>query len=135
MNEMTVSRVAKMSSREGKSAFAAMARFKTFAISYAVSYAVIYPIVQQMNWPLFTFHPASSRVDLLWAAARSGEGPAMYWYGWTASAMLGGTAIGLVSMILPERMIRRIPLLLLWLLPALAFLPLVHSLMPYWTKG
>jgi hypothetical protein len=135
MNDMTVSRVAKMSSRGGAPAFAATVRFKTFAISYAVSYAVIYPIAQQMNWPLFTFHPAICRVDFLWAAARGGEGPAMYWYGWTASAMLGGFATGLVSMILPESMIRRIPHLLLWLLPTLAFLPLVQSLMPYWTKG
>lgn len=134
MNDLAASRIAKMNSGAGAPAFAGTVMFETFAISYAVTYAVIYPIAQQMNWPLFTFHPATGRFDFLWAAARSGEGSAMHWYGWTASAMLGSTAIGLVSMILPESIIRRIPLLLLWLLPTLAFLPLVHSLMPYWTK-
>jgi hypothetical protein len=119
----------------GRSAVLSSARLKAFAVVYGVSFAVIYLLAEQMNWPLFTFHPATNRVDFWWAPGRSGEGPAMYWYGWTALALLGGCALGLLATLLPERVVKRIPLLLLWLLPTLAFIPLIYSLMPFWTKG
>jgi hypothetical protein len=35
---------------------------------------------------------------------------------------------------LPESVVKRIPLALVWLLPILALIPLAYSLMPFWTK-
>jgi hypothetical protein len=94
----------------------------------------MYILCEWFNLPLFTYHPGTNRVDFWWAAARSGEGPAMYWYGWTALSLLVGLVVGLLATLLPESVTRKIPLSLIWLLPVLAFIPLVYSLMPFWTK-
>ena len=58
----------------------------------------------------------------------------MYWYGWTVLTLLVGTVLGLIGTLLPESVIKRIPLALVWLLPILALIPLAYSLMPFWTK-
>src|ERR1700687_4294718 len=115
--------------------WASATKVKRFAIVFGVTFLVLYLVAEQMNWPLFTFHPATNRVDFWWSAGRSGEGPAMYWYGWTVLSLIGGFALGMLGTMLPERAVRKIPLFLLWLLPTLAFIPLAYSLMPFWTKG
>jgi hypothetical protein len=101
---------------------------------FGISVPVMYILCEWFNLPLFTYHPGTNRVDFWWAAARSGEGPAMYWYGWTALSVLVGTVLGLLGTMLPESVSRKIPLALIWLLPVLAFIPLAYSLMPFWTK-
>ena len=58
----------------------------------------------------------------------------MYWYGWTVLTLLVGTVLGLIGTLLPESVVKRIPLALVWLLPILALIPLAYSLMPFWTK-
>ena len=55
---------------------------------FAIATPVIYTICEMRNWPLFTYHPGTNRVDLFWAAAVKDEGPAMYWYGWTATTLI-----------------------------------------------
>jgi hypothetical protein len=63
---------------------------------------------------------------------RPGEGPNMLWYGWTLTALVVLTVLGVVAMMLPERVTRRIPLTMVWLLPVLAIPYIVYSLMPWW---
>ena len=116
------------------SSLARAARFRTFAVVFGVAVPVAYFLCEWFNLPLFTFHPATNRIEFWWAPARSGEGPTMYWYGWTVLSLLVGTAVGLVATLLPESATRKIPLSLIWLLPILAFIPLAYSLMPFWTK-
>ena len=72
------------------------------------------------NWPLFTFHPATNRFAWGLEAARSGEGPACTWYGWTAMELIVGGVAGFLATLLPESATKRIPLILVWLLPILA---------------
>lgn len=120
--------------RPATSSLAASAKFKTFAVAFGIAVPVMYILCEWFNLPLFTFHPGTNRVDFWWAAARSGEGPAMYWYGWSALTLLVGLVVGLLATLLPESVTRKIPLSLIWLLPVLAFIPLVYSLMPFWTK-
>jgi hypothetical protein len=120
--------------RPATSSLAASAKFKTFGVAFGISVPVMYILCEWFNLPLFTYHPGTNRVDFWWAAARSGEGPAMYWYGWTALSLLVGLVVGLLATLLPESVTRKIPLSLIWLLPVLAFIPLVYSLMPFWTK-
>ncbi len=110
-------------------------KFRTFAIVFALSAPVLYVLCDIFGLPLFTYHPATNRVDLGWAPGRSGEGPAMYWYGWTATTLLGGAVLGALATLLPEGAIKKIPLALIWLLPILAFVPLFISLRPFWEKG
>ena len=114
------------------SSLAASARFRTFAITFAIVGPVIYMICLQMNWPLFTYHPATNRIVLGWEAARSGEGPNMTWYGWTAMALIVGGVLSYLATFLPERITKRIPLILVWLLPILAIPYLIYDLRQWW---
>jgi hypothetical protein len=74
--------------------------FKTFAIVFGFSTAALYVLCDMMNWPLFTYHPATNQVDLFYAPPRRGEGPAMYWYGWTATSLLGAAVLGVLATLL-----------------------------------
>jgi hypothetical protein len=120
-------------SRTAASALAASVKFKTFVTSFSISGTVIYCVVQYFNWPLFTFHPATDRIVWGYEAARSGEGPNMLWYGWSVTTILLAAAIGIIAMMLPERITGKIPLSLVWIFPILAIPYIVYSLMPWWT--
>ncbi|MEA2954943.1 MAG: hypothetical protein QOJ58_440 [Alphaproteobacteria bacterium] len=120
--------------RAATSSLAASTRFRTFAVVFGISVPVLYFLCEWFNLPLFTFHPATNRVEFWWAPARSGEGPTMYWYGWTVLSLLVGSVFGLLATLLPESVTKKIPLFLIWLLPVLALIPLAYSLMPFWTK-
>jgi len=101
----------------------------------AMSFPVLYVICDIFNLPLFTYHPGTNRVDLFWAAARSGEGPAMYWYGWTATCLVASPVLGLIGSLLPESFVQnKLVKILVWALYVIAVPFLVWSLMPFWTK-
>jgi hypothetical protein len=108
--------------------------FKTFAIVFGFGTAALYVACDMLNWPLFTYHPATNRVDLFYAPPRQGEGPVMYWYGWTATSLLGAAVLGVLATFLPEHVTRKIPLALVWIVPLLAIPLLFYSLMPFWTR-
>ena len=116
------------------SSLAASTKFRTFAVAFGIAVPVMYFLCEWFNLPLFTYHPATNRVEFWWTPARSGEGPTMYWYGWTVLSLLVGSAVGLLATMLPDNVARRIPLALVWVLPILALIPLAYSLMPFWTK-
>jgi hypothetical protein len=116
------------------SSLAASAKFKAFAVVFGISVPIVYVACELFNVPAFTYHPATNRIGFGWEPGRSGEGPAMYWYGWTVLTLLVGFALGALGALLPESVVKRIPLALLWVLPVLAFIPLAYSLMPFWTK-
>lgn len=107
-------------------------RFRTFALVFGIAVAVLYVICDLAALPMFTYHPGTGRLDPGFAPARRDEGPAMYWYGWIATSVLGGSAIGLFAAMLPERIGAKIPLTLAWVVP-IALLPfLIYSLKFYW---
>ena len=114
------------------SSLASSTKFRTFAITFAVVGSLTYLVCLFFNWPLFTFHPATNRIVLGWEAARSGEGPNMTWYGWTAMALLVGSVVGFLATLLPESTTRKIPLTLVWLIPILAVPYLAWDLRQWW---
>ena len=107
--------------------------FGTFAIVFAIAAPVIYVASELANLPLFTYHPGTGRIDFGWAAPRANEGPAMYWYGWIATMLIGSALLGAVMARFPN-LGQRIPLFLVWLLPLLALPILAYVLMPFWTR-
>ena len=115
------------------SSLAASTKFKTFATIFSITGPVVYCAVQYFNYPLFTFHPATDRIVWGYEAARSGEGPNMLWYGWSATTILIAAALAIIAMMLPERVTRKIPLSLVWIFPVLAVPYVIYSLMPWWT--
>ena len=79
---------------------ATSAAFRAFATVFAIATPVIYVICEMRNWPLFTYHPGTNRIDFGWAPAVRDEGPAMYWYGWTATTLIGAAVLGLIAAML-----------------------------------
>lgn len=108
--------------------------FGTFAVIFAITTPIIYVMSELGGLPLFTYHPGTNRVDFGWAAARPNEGPAMYWYGWIATMLIGSTVAGLFATLLPRSVSEKIPLSLIWIMPLLALPVLAYVLMPFWTR-
>ncbi len=115
------------------SSLAASSKFKAFATVFSITGPVVYCVIQYFNYPLFTFHPATDRIVWGYEAARSGEGPNMLWYGWSATTILIAAALGIIAMLLPERITNKIPLSLVWIFPVLSIPYVIYSLMPWWT--
>src|SRR5688572_11971052 len=92
--------------KPASSSLAASAKFGTFAIVFSITAPIVYVACELLGLPLFTYHPATNRVDFGWATGRSGEGPAMYWYGWDATMLIACTVLGLLATLLPERVIK-----------------------------
>jgi hypothetical protein len=86
-------------------------KFARFAFTFGISFAILYTLFEQMNWPLFTYHPAVGKIDFWMQRPRSGEGPPMYWYGWLALSFSSAAVIGGIATLLPSK----------WLLRATAF--------------
>jgi hypothetical protein len=120
-------------SRAAPSALAASSKFKTFATTFSITGPVVYCVIQYFNWPLITYHPATGRLVWGYEAARPGEGPNLLWYGWTMTTILIAAALGIIAMMLPERISKKIPLALVWIFPILAIPYVIYSLMPWWT--
>ena len=118
--------------RPATSSLASSAKVRAFVITFAVVGTLIYCLCLFFNWPVFTYHPAVNRVEWFWGPARSGEGPAMYWYGWTATALIVSTIAGFLATLLPEGAAKKIPIILVWLLPILAIPYLIWDLRQWW---
>ena len=111
---------------------ASSAAFKTFALVFGLATPIIYVACEMQNWPLFTYHPGTDRVQWLYAPAVRNEGPAMYWYGWIATTLIGAGAFGILAMMMPERIIKKIPLSLIWIFPVVAVPVLIYALRFFW---
>ena len=111
---------------------ASSAAFRTFSVVFAVTSPVIYVICEMQNWPLFTYQPATNQIDWLYAPPVRNQGPAMHWYGWIANAAIGAGVLSILAMMLPERITRRIPLSLVWIVPLAAVPVLIYALRFFW---
>ena len=114
------------------SSLASSAAFRTFAVVFAIAAPIIYTICEMRNWPLFTYHPGTNRVDWLYAAPIRDQGPAMHWYGWTANMLIGSAVLGVLATFLPENLTRKIPLSLTWVVPVVAVPILIYALRFFW---
>ncbi len=111
---------------------ASSAAFRTFAVVFAITSPVIYVMCEMQNWPLFTYQPATNRVDWFFVPAVRDQGPAMYWYGWIANAAIASGVLSVLAMMLPERVVNRIPMSLVWIVPLAALPVLVYALRFFW---
>ena len=114
------------------SSLAMSAAFRRFAVVMAVATPIIYTLCEMRNWPLFTYHPGTNRVDLGFSAAVRDQGPAMYWYGWTVTTLVGSAILGLIGAFLPDRIVKKIPLSLVWIAPLAAVPVLIYALRFFW---
>jgi hypothetical protein len=87
---------------------AAISKSGIFAITFGITFAVLYTVLEQLNWPLFTYHPAVGKLDFWMQRPRSGEGPPMYWFGWLALAGIGAVVMSFVATLLPRPLLYRL---------------------------
>ena len=78
----------------------------TFAITFGIASTLLYTVFERLNWPLFTYHPAVGKVDFWMHAARSGEGPPMYWYGWVFLAGPAALVVASAAALMPRRLLQ-----------------------------
>lgn len=81
-------------------------KFYPFAVVFSVVYAVVYVIAVESNYALITYHPAIGEWG--WWVEPPRDGPAMYWYGWLATAAIVAVGAGVIACFLPERAARRL---------------------------
>jgi hypothetical protein len=91
-----------------------------FAITFGITFALMYTVLEQLNWPLFTYHPAVGKLDFWMQRPRSGEGPPMYWFGWLALSGIGSVVVSSIATLLPRP----------WLYRATVFCCLLAALWP-----
>lgn len=103
-------------------------KFKTFCIIFSLTAVVVYVLADLLKVSLFTFHPATYRLEWGYQPPRLNEGPTMYWYGWAALMLLVSSVVAFLGTFIPENVTKRIPLFLLWVLPILMVPVLVNSL-------
>jgi len=114
--------------------------FSRFAFAFGTSFAVLYVLALAKNLALFTVYPSLGVV--VWGTHRARDvvdpalgflAPAMYWYGWAATAALGALVVGLLAAVMPERWVRWIWLGWLWVVPASAMLGCVYFTLPWFS--
>ena len=84
----------------------ASSKVAVFTIVFGVAFAAIYVICTEINLPLVTYHPAIGEVDVLWVPER--RGPAMYWYGWMLTSLIGALALAWLASVVPEQWVQRV---------------------------
>jgi uncharacterized membrane protein len=83
----------------------ASGKIQVFALAFGVAYAAIYVICTELNLPLVTYHPVTGEIDLLWQPPK--RGPAMYWYGWMLTSLVGAFVLALIATAIPEPWLQR----------------------------
>jgi hypothetical protein len=69
------------------------------ATIFAAAYAIAYVVAVHGNYALFTYHPAIGEFGL--GVEKGRDGPAMYWYGWLATAGVVATLSGAAAALVP----------------------------------
>ena len=112
--------------------------FRKFAFAYGSAFAMLYVVVLKFDLAMFTVYPTIGVVLLGTHHSRDSVGPslgsflpAMYWYGWTATAAIGALLIGVLAALVPERWTRQLSSDWLWLVPVLAMVACVYLTLPW----
>jgi hypothetical protein len=68
---------------------------------FSATFAVLYVLSITYNLALFSYHPQLNQWEFLVAASK-GVAP-MYWYGWLATATIGGVLAAAAASFVPSR--------------------------------
>ena len=107
-------------------------RAPVFVIVFAAVYTVVYLIAVQKNYALFTYHPALEQFGLLVEKPRAG--PAMYWYGWIATAGLTAVAVALAACSVPGSLVKRLWPGWAWSIPIAVMVTFAYMLKGYFLR-
>ena len=111
---------------------------RRFAFAFGTAFALGYAIAVGCQLALFTVFPSLGII--LPGTVQSRDvadpalgflAPAMYWYGWTATATLGALAAGVISLAIPEAWTRWVWPGWLWLIAVGAMVACVDFTLPW----
>lgn len=106
--------------------------FAFITIVFAVVYAVVYVIAVWKNFALFTYHPVTGA--LAPGVEKPHDGPAMYWYGWMATAALAALAACALAWLVPARAAQRVSSGWAWTVPIGVLLFFIYLLRGYFLR-
>jgi amino acid permease len=114
------------------------APFRRFAFAFGTTFAVLYVVALAKDLALFTVFPS---LGIVLAGTHHSRdvadpamgflAPAMYWYGWAATAALGALTVGLAAASLPGRSVRHFWSGWVWVIPALSMIACVYLTLPW----
>lgn len=90
---------------------------------FTIVYSPLYALSFAYDLQLFVYYPAIG--EFSWTAQPATSGPPINWYGWMATAAIGGLAAAVVGTMLPERWGTRLAPLS-WLAPVTAMAVLTY---------
>jgi hypothetical protein len=112
--------------------------FRRFAFAYGTAFAVLYVVALKLDLALFTAYPSLGVILPGTHHSRDAAGPsvaflapAIYWYGWTATAALGALMLGLIAAFLAERWTRWIWVGWVWVASVCAMIACVYLTLPW----
>jgi hypothetical protein len=111
---------------------------RRFAFCFSTSFAVLYAVALKLNMALFTVYPSLGIILLGTHQSRdvadpalSFLAPAMYWYGWTATAAIGAFVVGALATLCPERWMRYFWWGWVWIAPVMGMAACVYLTLPW----
>ena len=107
-------------------------RQRTFAAVFSASFSLSYLLVDIYKLPFLSYFPATHQIVLGWTPSTPEDGPAMYWYGWIVSSALIALSLSLLSRMLPESLLRWIPVSIAWIVHITLIPALIYTLKFYW---
>ncbi len=75
------------------------------SMTFTIAFAVLYTICTEFNLPLLTYHPVIGQIDFLQTPER--RGPAMYWYGWMLTSLIGASVVAAIAGMIRESWLQR----------------------------
>jgi hypothetical protein len=115
-----------------------LAAFRRFAFAFGTTFGFLYVIALANDIALFTVFPS---LGIVLAGTQHTNGvtdpamgflaPAMYWYGWAATAALGALLFGLIAVALPDGWTRWFWPGLLWVTPILSMIACIYLTIPW----
>ena len=106
--------------------------FPFLTVLFAVVYTIAYVIAVWKNYALFTYHPAINEITL--GVRKPFDGPAMYWYGWMATAGVVAFGACLIACLVPERVASRLWSGWSWVIPLCVLFVLAYLLRSYFLR-
>ena len=107
--------------------------FRCFALAFGTAFAFIYAVARAKGLALITVYPSLGIVLLGTHRSRDVADPVldflapeMFWYGWTATAILGAFVVGFIAALLPARWSRRFWPGWVWVASVLAMMSCVY---------
>jgi hypothetical protein len=100
-----------------------MSAFSRALPIFTIVYSALYALSFAYDLQLFMYYPAIG--EFSWTAQPETSGPPINWYGWMATAAIGGLAAAVAGTMLPERWNRALAALS-WVVPAAAMAVLTY---------